>query len=121
MDTNTAYHWIMQELYKSATGLLPFTLYNRHGLMPSQIIQFCRDFHQLGYVEILPDNKIKLTPVGRKVSERLYWKSQRDSGWKESTSDYFKSMRRLDTVMPYEPYLPDKKVYQKLKGEGIPN
>jgi hypothetical protein len=59
------YNTIFQSLYKSQKGLMPFTLYRRHGIEPEHIVRFVQKCRMHNFIISGDDYRLTLTRQGR--------------------------------------------------------
>lgn len=115
MDINDVNLKMLEDLYKSKNGLVPYTFYTRYGLMPSEILSFVQEYQEKGIVEVSHDNRILLTEKGYQMAEKEIYSINSDISYSEFTNHYREHIKSWDSMEINEPYIPTLATYNRLK------
>lgn len=114
MDIKLKYRNVFYSLYQSSKGLLAYTLYSRYNIQPTEAVEFINQYEKEGIITIDNEQRICLTPKGRNEISTIL------NGLKikfEQKSHYYESIKSNDTIVIFEPYLPDINFYNRYEGE----
>ncbi len=117
MDISRKYKDIFYGLYVSSKGLLAYTLYSRYALEPSDAIDFIDRYVREGIISVDKNQRISLTSKGRaEIIPILNILASTDYN---ECNNYLCKIKSDKTLKVFEPYLPNKKIYDNKIGEGV--
>lgn len=117
MNLSDIYRAVFNDLFQSPQGLQPYTLYSRYGLQPDDAVDFILKYKADDIISISDDNKLSLTPKGRKCINQVIYSipifAPRD---KDYNISYRPCSPREDI---FEPFVPSSKFLDRMLGRDI--
>jgi hypothetical protein len=107
---------LIKELYKSAEGLLPYTLYTRFKMNAIDVLAFVKQYQPRNLISVDDELRIRLTDDGRRYALSIINKNNRELA--KIYSDYYNQIK-APQLGKYDPYIPDKSFAEKYnQGKG---
>lgn len=106
------YRLVLDALYRSANGLLAFTLYGRYHLQPEEAVDFIDRYSKGHYISIDENQRIILTQKGRDNINYLLDELVAPS---KQEPEYLRLIRSSEKLSIFEPYLPKDEFFQRIK------